>query len=177
MIEFLTAARHRVLLLQMGVLWLSAVAAGLSFFDSLHAFITTLCLITLGLLSLKAAFYAVNQCQQTKSCRSELAGMRSELTELSGQVTTMNSQLLELAELAGQVTTMNSQLLELAELSGQVTTMNSQLLELAESCARNEAADRDRAIVEKLPVQVAKIEQEVTWLLDNIETSGKALNL
>lgn len=143
MIEFLAAARHRVLLLQMGVLWLSAVAAGLSFFDSLHAFITTLCLITLGLLSLKAAFYAVNQCQQTKSCRSELAGMRSEL----------------------------------AELSGQVTTMNSQLLELAESCARNEAADRDRAIVEKLPVQVAKIEQEVAWLLDNIETSGKARNL
>ena len=160
MIEFLTAARHRVLLLQIGVIWLSAVAAGLSFFDSLHAFITTLCLLTLGLLSLKAAFYGVNQYQEIKAGRSELAGMRSELTELSGQVATMNSRLLKLAE-----------------LSGQVTTMNSQLLEVAESCARNEAVDRDRAIVEKLPVQVAKIEQDVTWLLDNIETSGKALNL
>ena len=160
MIEFLTAARHRVLLLQIGVLLLSAVAAGSGFFDSLHTFITTLCVVTLGLLSLKAAFYAVNQSQEAKSGHRELAGMRSELAELSEQVTTMNSQLLELAE-----------------LSGQVTTMNSQLLELAESCARNEAPDRDRAIVEKLPVQVAKIEQEVTWLLDNIETSGKARNL
>lgn len=145
MIKVLVATRQRVLTLQIGVIGLSSVAAGCSFFLGMPTFIATLSLIILSLLSLKAAFYCVNQ-TSIPLTQVEIVRIQSQLGELSEQLGAIKPNVLKLAE-------------------------SSSLYK-----ARLEAIDRDRAIVEKLPVQVAKIEQEVTWLLDNIATSGQAQN-